>query len=462
MPRDCRYAWPAMGIVLLMSTAAAAQDTLKVQQLQPIGSGGSDARLTFEITGHDGKPWEGNPDSLSKIVYLKYSSQSDQPLKTYEAGPPALLDTKGVPIVLILAVDVSGSMGWMPADFAQRMAPLADALKAFIQSSASRPNLWMTLVPFGHEYPFPISTDGGDPAAWSGKYLRPSAPAEANALLGGVDMISDFVKQSQPRYGRTHHIVDTGLWCALDGGIRQALRLTHDNSQFALAKVVLVLLTDGKNDLRNHPDCNCAGYDLPSLQNTVGALAAKLSLPMVKVLAFGPDASVEELQQVFVDAGTQGSVQPVQTGQTSAAALEDAYRAVYTPLGNTWAVDLHLPKPGDIELPRFHLAGASDNERFIGTLFMPTPLGTMSVKGRLLAIGFGGLALVAMFSIWSFLKAGRGTESEGIPASDPGPAPPAKEESSSGGGMTWSQYVVKRDKARGGDGPKPERGGESA
>ena len=425
MDATCKRCWRVAALACLFTAACSApagaqRITLRVlSPVRAVAGDSTNARLTFIATTRDGRPWSGSPDSLTQHIRMTYGSDDDRATR-YATHAPSIIANSEVRVVLVLAVDVSGSMGYPPENYAERMEPLQRALLSFLHESSKRSNLWVRLVPFGEVLPYELKgyVQSGDPTEWEGRYLAPSRPADAALLDKAVEQIAEFVKVSHERHEKTGQVVDTGLWCAVDEGISIVRKVTGDpSSEFAGAAGALVLLTDGRNDLGVHAnEGQCASYDqITMLKSSVDVLAERHRLPAVRVIAFGSEAQAgaDTIETAFSAAPQVAKVEAVATGAAASDEIDRVYNAVWENMSSLWYVDLRLPKDADTSPPGIspvpeHGSAEVDSTktppRRIVTLFMPSPLGEMRTRGRLLAIGVGGLVLLALTSAWNIFR----------------------------------------------------------
>ncbi len=344
-------------------------------------------RVFFEATDR-GRAYLGSRQALASKIFM-----NGIPLSNYQIGlPSVVVEDARTPVLLVLAIDVSGSMGGMR--YQERMGPLRDALTGFIDIARKYENLWVSLVPFGHECPHPLgkwySTE------WGGRCLRPADPNHRELLITGIEDMAAFVQA-----GKEHKVVDTGLWFAMFRGAEMVKTFLDSVPDLSGGIGALVLLTDGKNDLVNYPDVEAASYDTA----TVNGLLRKPECPPVHAICFGSEAAADEIRSgAFRAAANKTSMKRVNTGKDAASELLRAYHDILARECKTWYIDIALPPTFDLVNPV--ITGWSEGDgkargsSRLCMLFLPSPLRTMSVKDRLLVIGISGLGLLIICNVW--------------------------------------------------------------
>lgn len=164
-------------------------------------------------------------------------------------------------IAFLLAVDVSGSMAGDAYD--QRLGAVCAALRAFAERNRGNSRVWIRLIPFGHDVPYDVLTrvtqpGGGD---WWDEYIGLTDDGTAR-LLAALKDIESFGKSA------SINNVDTALYAAFVLGVQELMDLPP-RFDGIVPKPVLVVLTDGRNDLHNYPDNSNASV---SLEDVVGVL----------------------------------------------------------------------------------------------------------------------------------------------------------------------------------------------
>lgn len=382
----CRVAAAVVGAVLLWAVSGNCL-TVTTKSFHSLGKAADSKKLLrvyFDATD-EGKPYQGSRDELARMVLV-----NGVPAKEYlfEGRAPEIAEKDTtVDIVFVLGIDVSGSMGG--SNYDERMGPLSDALRSFVDKSSEFENLWLTLLPFGHECPFDLAQWGS--SEWEGKYLRPSNPDDLVRLKTGIDGIASFVRASGE-----HKVVDTGLWLAMFQGITGITKMSQGETQFKGASGALILLTDGKNDLENQPpDARANSYT----KEMVNGLFLNPDAPMVYALAFGSEAAADDIVTgAFKDTGNKTSLKRVGTGTDAASELSSAYVAILEKEAKAWSMVLALPDA--VDAMNLRITGTEGPGPLVCMLFLPSPLFDMTSTHRLLVIGISGLALVALCNVW--------------------------------------------------------------
>ncbi len=399
---------------------------------------------------------------LARVFFKVYASEAPQPetlwtrdvdetvfrqlhldgLPAPFVSPPDRVrsETRPVPMVFLLVIDVSGSMGgygsWRGMqNYDRRMKPLRDALLGFIANNAL-PHVYVRLYPFGHLVPHPVEVprSNQDLEAWQGRYL-PLTGDGADALEQGVTDIDGFVRDG-------HRNVDTSLFAAYREGIRE-LGEAAALPEYRGAKRVLILLTDGMNDPRQAPQ---AYRDL-TVDDVLATIAAEGS-PAVYTIGFGLDdpetiATMENVARLG-----NADFTPVAEGQDAAAMLHAAYEDVVELEGRSWYVDVDTGKSRKrvaIEGTGISVGDAPPmNDRM---LLLPSAGVEISTRYRLIALDLIGLLVAGLLAVWFFFYQRRIDASEREADSAPGgdEAPSGEIETVSLAGMSVQAWRRQQD-----------------
>lgn len=188
-------------------------------------------------------------------------------------------------LAFLFAVDVSGSMAGPQYD--DKLRAVCGALRRFVSENSGSPHVYVRLVPFGHDVPYdvPIQWEQLGAGDWRREYIS-LTPGGAARLGRAIDDIESF--------GRSLLIgnVDTALYAAFIYGVGDLMDLPPHLAAL-MPKPVLVLLTDGQNDLLNNPGNQNASLTLQDVMNTLmpESKEAQQQIPRVHTIGFDLGAS---------------------------------------------------------------------------------------------------------------------------------------------------------------------------
>jgi len=441
---------PILWLLLLTASYAAAYTVadppdlhLRIDSVEPLGSseaGTALARVFFKVyTTEQPSPetlWTRDVDeNVFAQIHL------DGQVAPFIAPPDRVRsEVRPAPMVFLLAIDVSGSMGgfgsWYGiSDYDRRMLPLRDALLSFFDSN-TLPHVFARLYPFSHLVPHPvgIAQSTQDLPAWEGRYLS-LAGQEARVLKRGVSDIDVYVRNGDRN-------VDTSLFAAYLEGLRE-LEEAAAIPAFLGAKRVLILLTDGMNDPRQAPE----SYRNLILEDVMRGLAAE-GAPTVYTIGFGLDdstaiATMESLAQLDNVGFT-----PVAGGDDAAPMLRAAYEDVVELEGRSWYVDIDTGKSRkQVALEGIGISMGDAPPMNDRMLLLPSAGVEISTRYRLIALDLIGLVTALLLAAWALVYARRDRgAADGIEQGGTGSgAAPVETEPIRLSGMSVQEWRRRRD-----------------
>ena len=338
--------------------------------------------------------------SLNDVYNRLYCNDKDKPANIFQ-GPKRVADAANpVPMVFLLAIDVSGSMGSASENgqrrYQRRMKPLEQALDGFV-GDINNPAVFLRLYPWGHFAPFSVEVEGARQQLnlWEGRYL-PLDDEGRESLLQGVNDIGLFVREGDRN-------VNTALYGVCLRGAEELRNALASDQRFRGAKAALVVLTDGENDpTLARPEVR--ELTLPRVKSELGR--AEPPIP-VYTIAFGLDnaearRALQEISQV-----SSGGFSEVADGVDAAKELQRVYLNLVEYEGNAWWIDIdtrmterQLAVDGiDVQIRGLPITAVNDR-----MLLVPSALVDLSPKHIGLSLAIAFLILLIFVNVWYFTR----------------------------------------------------------
>ena len=371
-----------------------------------------------------GMPAEQGDKIIARIFFKAYKDENVSPNALWEedvrgeigrllmndapaeilAGPERVAsETSKADLAMLLLVDVSGSMGGKGTagserKYNERAKPVIEALTALLDQNP-RPELYIRLLPFSHQVPQPVDVGDGDQniEAWSDKFL-PLDETSKPMLLQGVRDIDKFICDGD-------RSVDTALYGAIVNGI-ELLESSADYGAPPAAKLIMVVLTDGKNDPGPRALQTFRSLTDFDVSRRLGATNA----PQTYMIAFGAQGYRDELGIMDAIAQSSGAkFYARNSGADAGSLLLQAYEDVLEVEGNSWYVDIDTGMGHaayslrGAEMFRFRNAGAS-RPLVDKMLLLPASSTPMSMSARLIGMAVVALLLIVLLNVWYFTR----------------------------------------------------------
>jgi len=319
-------------IMLLLAIASQSfaldsQPELKLETAIKLGQlsqhGTIQVRLFFKTYKDEAHSmlWEaGLKGAENRISY------AGRPLRP-TAGPSRVAsDESIVPIAMVLALDVSSSMGGPNYDY--RMSQVREALIRFVGNVERSENLWISLLPFGHNVPQlvrPLET----PPEWSRTFL-PLTSSNAVVLTNAISDIARFSRYSDDS-------IETSLNAAYIIGQSRLSEYLPENLKSQGAKTVLIVLTDGINSPGEKAPTEYQPEHLP-IESVVERLSQGDAAPTYTIgFALGAQGD-QVMRRLEKDVPNAHFVAVVQ-GQAASVSLSETYDEIFTVEGSSWFLD---------------------------------------------------------------------------------------------------------------------------
>jgi len=364
------------------------ETAIKLEQVSQFGT--IQVRLFFKTYGNAEHSvlWESGLNGKERAI-----TYAGRPLRP-TAGPSRVTgDGSVVPIAMVLALDVSSSMGGPNYDY--RMSQVREALIHFLDNVAGNENLWISLLPFGHDVPqniWPLETL----PTWSSTFL-PLTNANAEVLKKAISEIARYSQYSDES-------IETSLnaaYCIAQSRLLEHLPPSLMNQG---AKTVLVVLTDGVNSPgeKAPPEFQPALLPFESVVQrlsrgdaaptyTIGfALGAHANMEMVKLASEVPNAHFIAVMQ----------------GHAASISLSETYADIFTVEGSSWYLDFDtgLTNAELVSDPLSQIA--IDNVSIVppsSMIFLPSVLADWNPRSlTMLAITF--VVLAVLFVAWLLFR----------------------------------------------------------
>lgn len=315
-------------------------------------------------------------------------------------GPKRVGDeTEPVPMVFLLAIDVSGSMGGsgkLQNKYKRRMKQLEQALTGFVDRIEDNPSIFVRLYPWGHFVPYSVDLGGANQRLdqWEGKYLPLDAQGKA-ALRQGIRDIGLFVREGNRN-------VHTALYGVCLEGVQELKRVIAGEPDFHQAIPVLIVLTDGEND----PQLAPYQYQAHKLAYVTSELSRFEPLIHVFTIGFGLDTQKarEDLKQI--SSVTSAWSREVADGTDAARRLESVYHELVEFEGNAWWVDIDTKKTNQQEgiLPSKIYWKGDENGVNYRMLLVPSARVNLSPKTIGITLAVSGVFLLILVNVWYFTR----------------------------------------------------------